>query len=158
VCFNYLNRKITNRNGEQMSVKLGHQIKQAPRVRNLCVATLVLGGVFGTGTYAEAQKIRLPATPNAITPPAGNSAFFVGHAVGTQGYVCLPLSPGDSTASWTVNAARPEATLFVRVFDRFEEVVTHFLSPNTNPNGSVAIRMAGRRKADVMRVGYATNA
>jgi Protein of unknown function (DUF3455) len=119
-----------------MSVKLGHQIKQAPRVRNLYLATLVLGCVFGTGTHAEAQKITLPATPNSITPPAGNSAFFVGHAVGTQGYVCLPLSPGASTASWTVNAARPEATLLVRVFDRFEEVVTHFLSPNTNPNGS----------------------
>jgi hypothetical protein len=119
-----------------MSVKLGHQIKQAPRVRNLYVATLVLGGVFGTGTHAEAQKITLPATPNSITPPAGNSAFFVGHAVGTQGYVCLPLSPGASTASWTVNASRPEATLFVNVFGRYVEVVTHFLSPDTNPNQS----------------------
>jgi hypothetical protein len=27
---------------------------------------------------------------------------------GTQGYVCLPTSAGASTASWTVNAARPE--------------------------------------------------
>src|SRR5258705_9760511 len=76
-----------------------------------------------------------PTTPNAITPPAGNSAFLIGHAVGTQGYVCLPTTAGASTASWTVNAARPEATLFVSVFDRFEEVVTHFLTPNTSaPN------------------------
>ncbi len=77
-----------------------------------------------------------PTTPNAITPPAGNSAFLIGHAVGTQGYVCLPTTAGASTASWTVNAARPEATLFVSVFDRFEEVVTHFLTPDTNPNTS----------------------
>ena len=50
--------------------------------------------------------------------------------------ICLPTTAGASTASWTVNAARPEATLFVSVFDRFEEVVTHFLTPDTNPNTS----------------------
>lgn len=72
-----------------------------------------------------------PVTPAAITPPAGNSAFFVGHAVGTQGYVCLPTSSG---ASWTVNAARPEATLFTNIFGHAVQIVTHFLSPDTNPN------------------------
>jgi hypothetical protein len=55
----------------------------------------------------------------------------VGQAVGTQGYVCLPTSSG---ASWTVNASRPEATLFVRFFGQDVQIVTHFLSPNTNPN------------------------
>ena len=57
-----------------------------------------------------------------------------GHAVGTQGYVCLPTSPGASTVSWTVNAPRPEATLFDNHFGRDVEIVTHFLSPNNNPN------------------------
>jgi hypothetical protein len=102
VCFNYLNRKITNRNGEQMSVKLGHQIKQAPRVRSLFAAIVVFAYAFGKITHAEEQRMTPPATPNSITPPAGNAAFFVGHAVGTQGYVCLPLNPdtcevGDAT-------------------------------------------------------------
>ena len=69
----------------------------------------------------------------------GNSAFLVGRARGTQGYVCLPTSPGASTASWTINAARPEATLFQSFFGNDFQVVTHFLSPNTNPN-SVAPR------------------
>jgi hypothetical protein len=73
-----------------------------------------------------------PATPAAITPPAGNSAFLAGHAVGTQGYVCLPMGSG---ASWTVNAARPEATLFTNIFGDAHQIITHFLSPNTNPNG-----------------------
>ena len=63
-----------------------------------------------------------------IKPPAGNSAFLVGHAVGTQGYVCLPTSTG---ASWTVNGSRPEATLFS---GQDRQIVTHFLSPDTNPN------------------------
>ena len=70
-------------------------------------------------------------TPPAITPPAGNSTFLATHGVGTQGYVCLPTGTG---ASWTVNGARPEATLFVNLFGASVQVITHFLSPNTNPN------------------------
>jgi len=72
-----------------------------------------------------------PAAPAAITPPAGNSAFLAGHAVGTQGYVCLPTGSG---ASWTVNTARPEATLFTNIFGNAVQIITHFLSPDTNPN------------------------
>jgi hypothetical protein len=136
MCVNNLNRKNHRRTGEQMSVNLGNLTKMTTRVRSLFVATLALGCAFGTVTHAGAQKITSPTTPSAITPPAGNSAFLGGHAVGTQGYICLPTSTGASTASWTVNAARPEATLYVKVYDRYEEVVTHFLSPDTNPNGS----------------------
>ena len=77
------------------------------------------------------NSIQSPATPTLITPPVGNSAFLVGHAVGTQGYVCLPTSAG---ASWTVNNARPEATLFTNIFGAAFQIITHFLSPNTNPN------------------------
>ena len=74
-----------------------------------------------------------PATPPAITPPAGNSRFLAGHALGTQGYVCLPAGSG---VSWTVNAARPEATLFTNEFGEAVQIITHFLSPDTNPNRS----------------------
>jgi len=92
---------------------------------------LVLGCALGTVTTATAQKITPPATPVDITPPAGTSAFLMGSAVGTQGYVCLPTSTG---ASWTVNSSRPQATLFVKVFGLDVQVMTHFLSPDTNPN------------------------
>jgi len=96
------------------------------------VAALVLACAFGTVTNAAAQKIASPATPAIITPPVGNSAFLVGHAlVGTQGYVCLPKGAG---ASWTVKPARPEATLFTTVFGQDFQIITHFLSPDTNPN------------------------
>lgn len=121
-----------------MNVKLGHQATNTSRVRSLFVAILMLGCAFGTAAHAGAQRITPTTTPGAITPPTGNSAFLLGHAVGTQGYVCLPTSAGASTVSWTVNAARPEATLFVNFFDRYVEVVTHFLSPNTNPNESAS--------------------
>jgi Protein of unknown function (DUF3455) len=96
----------------------------------------VLGALGPSGVASAEQKdpdeITSPTTPAAITPPAGNSAFLVGHAVGTQGYVCLPAGTG---ASWTVNAARPEATLFTKIFGEAVQILTHFLSPNANPNG-----------------------
>ena len=97
---------------------------------------LVVSGIAFAQDKKEKEEVDFisvssPATPAAITPPAGNSAFLVGHAVGTQGYVCLPTSSG---ASWTVNAARPEATLFTKIFGEPIQIITHFLSPNTNPN------------------------
>ena len=76
-----------------------------------------------------------PAHSQPHYATGGNSAFLLGHATGTQGYVCLPK---DTGASWTVNAARPEATLFQRFLGQDFEIVTHFLSPNEKPNGIAA--------------------
>src|SRR5437762_12518227 len=117
-----------------MRYNLNQQLKKTARVRRLLVTALALGCAFGTVTNAAAQRITPPTTPTLITPPAGNSAFLVGHAVGTQGYVCLPTSPGASTASWTVKNARPEATLFQSFYGQEVQIITHFLSPDTNPN------------------------
>jgi hypothetical protein len=114
-----------------MSYHLDPQMKRTARVRTLLVAALALGCVFGTVPHAAAQTVTPPTTPAILTPPAGNSAFLLGHAVGTQGYVCLPRGTG---ASWTVNAARPEATLFSNFFGKEVQIITHFLSPDTNPN------------------------
>ena len=100
------------------------------RVRKLLATVLVLGGALGAASHATAQNITPPTTPAIITPPAGNSAFLLGNGVGTQGYVCLPQGAG---ASWTVNGARPEATLFQTFFGQEIQIITHFLSPNTNP-------------------------
>jgi hypothetical protein len=114
-----------------MSYNVRQQTKKTARARSLFVAALVLACAFGTATQAAAHTITPPTTPDIITPPAGNSAFLVGHAVGTQGYVCLPFGAG---ASWTVNSARPEATLFASFFGQDVQIITHFLSPDANPN------------------------
>jgi hypothetical protein len=114
-----------------MSYNLGRQMKKTARVRRLLLAALALGCAFGTVPHAAAEKITPPTTPPILTPPAGNAAFILGHAVGTQGYVCLPKGTGTS---WTVIAARPEATLFGGFFGRDVQIITHFLSPDTNPN------------------------
>jgi hypothetical protein len=117
-----------------MNSNFCHQAKKTARVRGLFVAALVFACAFGTFNQAEAQNIASPPTPTLITPPEGSSAFLLGHGVGTQGYVCLPTSEGASTASWTVNQARPEATLFTSLFGQQIQIITHFLSPNTKPN------------------------
>ena len=115
-----------------MTYNFYQQIEKTARVRSLYVAALVLACAFGTVTNAAAQRINSPTTPALITPPVGNVAFLLGHAlVGTQGYVCLPKGTG---ASWTVKGARPEATLFTTVFGQNFQIITHFLSPDTNPN------------------------
>ena len=110
------------------------QSKKPLRARTPLVAALALACLFGTVNHAAAQTVTPPPTPTIITPPAGNVAFLEGHAFGTQGYVCLPVTPGSSTASWTVNPARPEATLFTKFFGQDLQIITHFLSPDANPN------------------------
>lgn len=116
-----------------MSSNLGQQARNTARVRSLFVAALVLGGGFGTVTPAVAQKITPPPTPEAITPPVGNTAFLVGHARGSQGYICLP-DPASGGTSWTINQPRPEATLFVDLFGEPIQIITHFASVDESPN------------------------
>jgi hypothetical protein len=77
---------------------------------------------------AHARRVTPPRVPANIQAPAGSKAFLEGHAVGTQNYICLP-SPSGFT--WTFFG--PQATLFN---DDYEQVVTHFLSPNPFENGT----------------------
>jgi uncharacterized protein DUF3455 len=114
-----------------MSYNFGRQTRKSALVRSLLVAAIVLAYTFGTASSAAAQKVTSPTTSAKITPPAGNSAYLVGHALGTQGYVCLPKGNG---ASWTVNGARPEATLLEGLARLDRQITTHFLSPNASPN------------------------
>lgn len=96
-------------------------------VRSLLGAALAVASI----TTLSAQTVTPPPTPSNITPPPGNTAFLVGHAFGSQGYTCLPTAGGGT--SWTVNPARPEATLFSDFFGLPVEVITHFASIDENP-------------------------
>ncbi len=73
-------------------------------------------------TAFAAHSIEPPAVPGNLSMPAGSKVSFIGHAVGTQNYVCLP----DGTAAkWVLFG--PQATVFD---DKGHQVMTHFLSPN----------------------------
>jgi hypothetical protein len=80
-----------------------------------------------TPGIAAAQRIDPTPVPGNIQVPAGNRAFLLGHASGTQNYICLPSASGFS---WTL--VGPQATLF-NEDDR--QVITHFLSPNPTEGG-----------------------
>ena len=105
---------------------------RAARVQWVLVAAAILAPAIAILGDAAAQDVIPVVTPKAITPPPGNVAFLFAHANGTQGYTCLPT--GEGMNAWTVNPARPEATLFTDVLGQPEQIVTHFLSPDLSPN------------------------
>jgi hypothetical protein len=124
-----------------MNRKVFELAKNIARGRSLFVAGLAFASALGTINVASAQTVTPPVTPTDITPPAGNVAFLVGHAFGSQGYTCLPTSTGGT--SWTINPARPEATLFTKVFGQPLEIITHFTSINEGPKDGVVPPLSG---------------
>jgi len=116
------------------------QKSKTARARNLFAAALVLACAFGTVTHAAAQ-VAVPPVPDTIAVPAGNSAYLVGHAFGSQGYTCLPTSTGG--AAWNPTA-RPEATLFTDLLGQQFQIITHFQSINANPkDATVPVPQSG---------------
>src|SRR2546427_6888939 len=122
-----------------MSYKFDQQAKKTARVRSLFVAALVFACAFGTVNHAAAQ-VTPPPVPDTIAVPAGNSAYLVGHAFGSQGYTCLPTSTGG--AAWNPTA-RPEATLFTDLFGSQFQIITHFQSINANPKPGIVPPLSG---------------
>jgi hypothetical protein len=124
-----------------MSNNLSQLSNKFARLRSLSAAGLVLALALGTTAVASAQTVTVPPTPTQITPQAGNTAFLVGHAFGSQGYTCLPDKTG--APSWTVNNARPEATLFTNILGQPLEIITHFASINENPKEGIVPPLSG---------------
>src|SRR5437870_2916614 len=122
-----------------MSYKFNQQKTKTARVRSLFGAALLLACAFGTVTLAAAQ-VTPPPTPDTIAVPAGNSAYLVGHAYGSQGYTCLPTSTGGT--AWNPSA-RPEATLFTDLFGAQFQIITHFQSINEKPKPGIVPPLSG---------------
>src|SRR5688572_26165920 len=97
-------------------------------IGRLSVASLFLVGIAALAftvpapAPAYADQITPPPVPDNIQVPAGNKLFLVGHAVGTQNYVCVPSGTGVRFVLFT-----PEATLFD---GKGEPLITHYFSPN----------------------------
>jgi Protein of unknown function (DUF3455) len=75
----------------------------------------------------DAHDLTPPPVPAGLEVPAGHRPFLLGHAVGTQNYICL--FPG-SDSPW--GFVGPQATLFN---DDGQQIMTHFLSPNPEEGG-----------------------
>lgn len=88
------------------------------------VTALVIAAATLLPQGARAQRPARPVPPpvhEAIQVPSGYRPFFTGHAVGTQGYVCVVDAAGFRWAPFG-----PQATLFNAEGD---QVLTHYLSP-----------------------------
>jgi hypothetical protein len=108
----------------------GEQTTGAIRLVACAIALSMTLGVAPSQT-AHADSVTPPPVPDNLRVEAPNEAFLVGHAVGTQNYVCLP-SPSIGHVAWTLFT--PEATLFN---DEGEQLITHFFGPNPVEAGIV---------------------
>jgi len=105
-----------------------------------CATALALAGAVSLP--AHAGRVTPPDVPFNLKADAGSHAFLVGHAFGTQNYVCVPSANGVAYVLFT-----PEATL---VNDDGDQLITHFCSPNPDardPNTSAAVVADGAIRA-----------
>jgi hypothetical protein len=101
--------------------------KRLTSPENRRIAWLIALGMVLTlalPSVGHAQTVTPPVVPAGLDVPAPNQSYLVGHAVGTQNYVCLP-SASLGRVAWALFT--PEATLFD---EQREQIITHFFSPN----------------------------
>ena len=127
--------------------------------RILRIAWSTALAVAFTAQPAHARRVTPPPVPSDIRVLPGNKAFLVGHAVGTQNYICLPCPnpttpaascPDTSGFAWLLFT--PEATLFN---DRDKPVIFHFFSPNPDEDGTIRATWQHSRDASVVWGGRA---
>ena len=87
-------------------------------------AALILILFTATSNTSAIREIVPPQVPGNLIVPAGYEPFMVGHATGTQNYICM-ASTGKKAVAWTFLG--PQATLFD---DEGGQILTHYLSPN----------------------------
>ena len=90
------------------------------------LTVLIVGLMVASAQTHGGHRVIVPPVPAGIEVSADNKAFLVGHAYGTQNYICLP-----SGASFAWSLFTPEATLFN---DDNDQIITHYFSPNPETN------------------------
>lgn len=99
------------------------------RAALLIAGVVSLGTTYAVGAQAGHNRVTPPPVPAKLEVEPGNEAFLVGHATGTQNYVCLPSATGFAWSLFT-----PEATLFD---DDDRQIITHFFGPNPFEGGTI---------------------
>lgn len=93
-----------------------------------CVVALAVALVAALPKAAQADTITVPPVPDNIKVQEGK-VFLVGHATGTQNYICLPSGSGVAYSLFT-----PQATLFG---EDGGQIITHFFSINPFEPGTI---------------------
>jgi hypothetical protein len=103
---------------------------------------LALLGTHATSHAAPADRVQPPPVPVDLEVGAEFRPYLITHAIGTQNYGCLPTTTG---IAWTLLG--PQATLFD---EKFDQVMTHYLSPN--PQEAGVARATWRHSRDTSAV------
>jgi len=94
-----------------------------------CATVLAVAFTVSLPQSAHAEKVTPPPVPAGLEVSSDFEAFLVGHAIGTQNYVCQP-----SGGSFAFVLFTPQATLFD---DADHQIITHFFSPNPDEGGTI---------------------
>lgn len=118
----------------------GHQITRRMRLI-ACIGVLGTAFVVALPQVGHAQNVTPPPVPGTLEVPEGNEAFLIGHAFGSQDYVCAASGSGVAFVLTT-----PEAVLFDNPARR---VVNHFFSPNPVEGGTIRATWQSTRNSSV---------
>lgn len=118
--------------------------RTASRILVLSAAPALAAALAVSAAHsAPTGEIVPPPVPDAVRVPEGNVPFFMGHATGTQNYMCLPVELNKY--DWVL--VTPQATLFN---DNDKPVATHFFS--LNPLEDETVRPEWLHGRDASRV------
>jgi len=118
----------------------GHHITR--RIRLIaCISALGTAFVVALPQVGHAKNVTPPPVPGTLQVPEGNEAFLIGHAFGSQDYVCAASGAGVAFVLTT-----PEAVLFDNPARR---VINHFFSPNPVEGGTIRATWQSTRNSSV---------
>jgi len=122
----------------------GHHITR--RVRLIaCIGALGTAFVVALPQvgHAQTQNVTPPPVPDRLQEPIpeGSEAFLIGHAFGSQDYVCAASGSGVAFVLTT-----PEAVLFDNPGHR---VINHYFSPNPVEGGTIRATWQSTRNSSV---------
>ncbi len=106
-----------------------------------CIGVLGTAFTIAFPQAAHAEHLTPPSVPDRLQVPEGNEVFLIGHAFGTQDYVCAASGTGVAFVLTT-----PEAVLFDNPARR---VVNHFFSPNPVEGGTIRATWQSTRDSSV---------
>ena len=106
-----------------------------------CIGALGTAFTIAFPQAAHAEHLAPPSVPDRLQVPEGNEVFLIGHAFGTQDYVCAASGTGVAFVLTT-----PEAVLFDNPARR---VVNHFFSPNPVEGGTIRATWQSTRDSSV---------
>jgi len=118
----------------------GHHITRRIRLM-ACIGALGTAFVVALPQVGHAQTVTPPPVPDRLQVPDGNEAFLIGHAFGSQDYVCAASGSGVAFVLTT-----PEAVLFDTPAHR---VINHFFSPNPVEGGTIRATWQSTRNSSV---------